>query len=267
MDIDQNDPLVQQSASINPYRLAASYFYRRLMWDFKKESWRSRRKLKGLKDNYEDEKAVILCNGPSLLKVNFSLLEGTYSFGLNKINLLFDKNNYRPSSIVSVNRLVIEQNKDFFNETDIPLFIDSKGIKHIKPGKNICFLPSTHHRAFAKDCSMNIYQGYTVTFVALQLAFYMGFSKVALVGCDHNFATKGPANQVVTSGDKDESHFDPSYFSGGVKWELPDLFESEVSFMMAKNMYEAYGREIVNSTTGGQLDVYRRETLESFLAK
>ena len=75
MDIDHYYPLVQQLASVNPYRLAASYFYSRLMWDIKKEAWRSRRKLKGLKDKYEGEKAVILCNGPSLLKVDFSLLE------------------------------------------------------------------------------------------------------------------------------------------------------------------------------------------------
>lgn len=265
MNIDHDHPLIRQSRTVNPYRMAASYFYRRFMWDLNIESWKSRKKIKNLKGQYEGEKAVILCNGPSLLDVDFSLLDGAYTFGLNKINLLFDKNNYRPSSIVSVNHLVIEQNADFFNKTSIPLFIDSKGVKHVNSRDNICFLPVTQNRIFAKDCSMNVYHGYTVTFVALQLAFHMGFSKVALVGCDHNFATKGPANKEVTSGEKDESHFDPNYFSGGAKWDLPDLFESEISYTMAKNMYEAYGRILVNCTQGGLLEILDRASLGAFI--
>ncbi len=267
MDIDSSDPLVRQIETINPYRLAASHLYRRVLWDFKRESWRSRKIMKKLKDSRKGEKAVILCNGPSLLHVDFSLLGDIYTFGLNKINLLFDKQDFRPSCIVSVNHHVVEQNSKFFNETDIPLFIDSKGVKQVASRNNVCFLPSTQYRVFAKDCSMNVYHGYTVTYVALQLAFHMGFSEVALVGCDHSFAIRGAANKEVVSGDKDESHFDPSYFSGGVKWDLPDIFESEVSYTMAKKMYEAYGRTIVNSTNAGQLDIFQREKLESFLDK
>jgi len=55
------------------------------------------------------------------------------------------------------------------------------------------------------------------------------------------------------------------YFGEGVKWQLPDLFESEVNYTMARKMYEAYGKEIVNCTDGGKLDVYRRESLKSFI--
>ena len=267
MEIDNNDPLVQQTRTVNPYRLAVSHIYRRVLWDLKRESWRSRKIMNGMKDSHKGEKAVILCNGPSLLDVDFSLLDGVYTFGLNKINLLFEKQDYRPSCIVSINHHVIEQNSSFFNKTDIPLFIDSKGVKQITSRDNVCFIPTTQQRVFAKDCSMNVYHGYTVTYIALQLAFHMGFSEVALVGCDHNFATKGAANKEVVAGEKDDSHFDPSYFSGGVKWELPDLFESEVSYTMAKNMYESYGREIVNSTNGGKLDIFKRLALNHFLVE
>jgi hypothetical protein len=34
----------------------------------------------------------------------------------------------------------------------------------------------------------------------------------------------GAANKAVTSGDNDESHFDPNYFAEEMKWHLPDLF-------------------------------------------
>ncbi|WP_445665615.1 6-hydroxymethylpterin diphosphokinase MptE-like protein [Fodinibius sp. AD559] len=256
---------MSNNPQLNPYRRAVSLIYNRLKWDIKLESWRSRKSLKNIKNKYKGEKAVILCNGPSLNKTNFSLLNNVYTFGLNKINLLFDKTSFRPSCIVSVNKLVIEQNAGFFKNTEIPLYLDSKGLNDIGKKENVTYLHSTGYRSFAKDCSISIDQGYTVTYVALQLAYHMGFTEVALIGCDHNFATKGPANKTVESGASDPNHFDPNYFSGGEKWQLPDLFESEVSYKMAKDAYENDGRKIFNSTKGGELDIYPRIKLEDFL--
>ena len=126
-------------------------------------------------------------------------------------------------------------------------------------------MPSTIDSYFSRDCSMNVYQGGTVTYVALQLAFHMGFSRGALVGCDHNFATKGPSNKTVVATGPDQSHFDPNYFADGIKWQLPDLFESEVSYKMARAMYEEYGRSLVNCTENGNLDIFERQNLVKFL--
>jgi hypothetical protein len=44
----------------------------------------------------------------------------------------------------------------------------------------------------------------------------MGFTQVALVGFDHNFATKGPDHKLVSAADDDPNHFDFRYFAGGV---------------------------------------------------
>ncbi|MGK2925651.1 MAG: hypothetical protein ACSLE2_08510, partial [Lysobacterales bacterium] len=118
---------------------------------------------------------------------------------------------------------------------------------------------------FARDVSFSIYQGHTVTFVAMQLAYHMGFTRVALVGCDHNFAVKGPANQTVTAGDVDESHFDPRYFAGGVKWQLPDLIQSEVSYLMALDVFQSDNRLLCNCTEGGKLEVLPRMRLRDFI--
>jgi hypothetical protein len=262
--MDPDDVLVTQHPTNNPYRRAAALLYRRMIWDLQIESWRSRHKLQRLKDVHRREKAVILCNGPSLLRSDLSLLQGTYSFGLNKINLLFATSDYRPSCIIAVNPLVIEQNAAFYRSTRIPLFLDSGGKGKIGTAEHIVYLNSTAHRYFAKDCSMSLYQGATVTFVALQIAFHMGFEKVALIGADHSFQTKGPAHKTVISDERDDSHFDPNYFAGGLKWQLPDLFESEVSYTMAKNMFEAHDRAIYNCTEGGQLEIFPRLSLTDF---
>lgn len=267
--MDNQDPLLKLRPTVNPYFFSASAVSRRLKWDLQLESWRSRRILKSYLNLHEGKKAVILCNGPSLNSVDFDSLSGSvFVFGLNKINLLFERSSFRPDAIAAVNPLVIEQNSDFYNHTSIPLFLDNFGYlkKLVAARNNVAFLHSTDSQKFARDCSVSVNQGFTVTYVALQLAFHMGFDRVALVGCDHNFAEKGPSNKTVVAGEKDLSHFDPRYFSGGNKWQLPDLFESEVSYGRAKKVYDAFGRKIFNCTVGGHLEIFERMSLPEFLS-
>ena len=260
-----DNPLTRLSPTINPYRRAASLLRERLWWDLNPESFRSRAKIRAWKDRFTSGTAVILCNGPSLNAINLDQLRGTFTFGLNKINLLFQRSSFRPSCITAVNHLVIEQNAEFYNQTELPLFLSSEGHGTIKSRSNVAFLKSSTIQKFARDASISVYESCTVTFVALQLAFHMGFRRVALVGADHSFAVKGPANQLAISGDRDESHFDPNYFAGGQKWELPDLFQSEVGYTMARDMFAAFGGCVVNCTIGGQLEVFDRMDLEAFI--
>ena len=262
--MDLKNPLVRQKHTNNLYRAGLSMIYNRLKWDIQIESWRSKYKLRNLKNKYLNEKAVILCNGPSLLKTNLNDLEGVYSIGLNKINLLFDKSSFRPNSIVATNPHVIMQNKEFYNETDIDLFLSNSTNSMVRKRKNIFFLHTTINRFFSKDVSLSVYEGHTVTFVAMQLAFHLGFKYVSLVGCDHNFHDKGPSNMLVEAEGKDKNHFDPNYFANGAKWQLPDLFESEISYHMANKMFNAHDRKIFNSTEGGKLEVFERISLAEF---
>jgi hypothetical protein len=84
----------------------------------------------------------------------------------------------------------------------------------------------------------------------------MGFTEAILIGVDHNFATKGPANATVTSQGDDPNHFVPNYFGKGFRWQLPDLEGSERAYRMAKAAYEADGRKIVDATVGGKLTIF-----------
>lgn len=264
--LNSDAPLLTSYATINPYRVAAYELWNRLRWDLRPESWRSRRSLRAWRGRHPGQKAVILCNGPSLLKADLSLLDGVFSFGLNKINLLFERSPMRPSCIVAVNPLVIAQNAAFFNQTSLPLFLDSHALRHVRPRANVAYLHSSGQHKFARDCSLSIFQGATVTFVAMQLAFHMGFRQIGLVGCDHSFSASGPASKLVVSGERDDDHFDPNYFAGGVQWQLPDLVASEASYAMAGEVFAAAGGRIVNCTVGGKLELYPRMDLAAFLS-
>lgn len=260
--------------SVNPYSnvlRSSRHTLQKIHWDLSRDAFVSRSNLNFIKNRFAGEKAIIMCNGPSLLKVNFDLLLNAkvYTIGLNKINLLFDKTDFRPNAIVAVNPYVIEQNKDYYMNSSIPLYLDQKAARRfsISATKNRSLLFSSGgYPGFSGDIRYSVCQGATVTFVAMQLAYFMGFKQVALVGCDHNFATKGPDHKLVSAENEDPNHFDPKYFAGGVPWQLPSIAESEVSYIRAKRFFEYDNRMIYNCTVGGKLEVFPRLTLERFLS-
>lgn len=264
-----DDPLVNEPARISGYRLAAEYAASRLLWDLDYRAWVSRRRLARVVDRYAGQRCLILCNGPSLNHVDFAAVarSGVYTFGLNKVNLLFDRTDFRPAAIVAVNQLVMQQNADFYNSTTIPLFLGKNCRRYIGLRPNITYLHTTPVMRFARDCRGSVSIGFTVTAVALQLAFHMGFRSVGLVGCDHSFATKGPPDATVKSGEKDDSHFDPRYFSQGALWDLPNLPGSEYFYDLAERTYRAFGGKVVNCTNGGKLEIFQRMALDEFLGR
>lgn len=229
----------------NPYRLINTY------------------KIIKLKDKYKNEKAVIICNGPSLLNHNLNELDGLFTIGLNKINLLFDKSNFRPNLIVAVNSHVIEQNSFFYKNSTIPIFLNSKSFFKFGFKKNINYLFTTDC-LFSKNVALEVSEGYTVTYVALQLAYYLGFKYVTLIGCDHNFGNISIPNKSEVRNSEDAHHFDPNYFGIGMKWHTADIFESEISYRRAKHYYENNKMKIFNSTIGGNLDIFEKISISNF---
>ena len=112
---------------------------------------------------------------------------------------------------------------------------------------------------FQYDLTRPMVVGATVTFVALQLAYYMGFQQVCLVGLDHNYKEKGiPSKTETRRPEQDESHFHRGYFPQGYKWQLPDLLRSELEFSITREAYEADGREVLDATIGGKCQIFKK---------
>ena len=155
-----------------------------------------------------------------------------------------------------------------FGTTNIPLFLSHRALtNHLVPKNEASTYLYTAGHGFAKDCQLMVPEGSTVTYVALQLAYHLGFSSVALVGADHSFGTNGLPNKTVIQEADDVSHFHSSYFQPGQKWQLPDLIDSELWYLRARREFESDGRSIFNASVGGELDVFERISLEGFLER
>jgi len=95
-----------------------------------------------------------------------------------------------------------------------------------------------------------------VTYFGLQIAYYLGFETVILIGIDHSFTTQGKPNATVISEGDDPNHFSPNYFGKGFRWQLPDLETSEISYELARVTYEKAGRQVLDATVDGKLTIF-----------
>jgi hypothetical protein len=111
-----------------------------------------------------------------------------------------------------------------------------------------------------------ICEGHTVTYVAMQIAFFMGFKEVYLIGVDHNFVVNGNPNEMQLLKSKDQNHFDPNYF-GDKHWHLPDLEASELAYHLANFHYKRSGRIIYDATVGGKCNIFEKIAYEDAVAR
>jgi hypothetical protein len=225
----------------------------------------SRRRLEAYQDRHRGQRCFILGNGPSLRQTELSLLRDEFTFGLNRIYLLFPEIHFSTRFLVSVNDLVLEQCAGEMRPLTLPKFITWRARQWFLDDPNTVFLDTdyTGPADFTGDATGRIYEGFTVTYVALQLAFHMGFDTVILIGVDHNFKTEGPANTTVVSTGDDPNHFSPAYFGEGFRWQLPDLQGSEQAYKLAREAYQRDGRQVLDATIGGKLTVFPKVDFHS----
>lgn len=223
--------------------------------------WRvdSIRKLESLRDSHKGDRCIIIGNGPSLKNTDLQKLRDTFSIGMNRFYMAFNDLGFTTSLLLTVNNLVIEQCADDLRELPIPTFVSWRGRQYIQPAPNLHYLYTSYIKPrFNGDATGRLWEGATVTFVAMQLAYFMGFKQVILIGVDHNFTTTGTPNTTVVSTGDDPNHFHPAYFGKGFRWQLPDLETSEIAYRLAKDAYEKDGREILDATVGGKLTVFKK---------
>ena len=220
--------------------------------------------LRTLKDSHQGQRCFIMGNGPSLAKTDLSKLKNEFTFGMNRIYLAFPEMGFKTSYYLSVNDLVIEQCAEDIQKLSMPRFVSWRSRKWLSPQDNLFFLHTTYTGPrFTKDLTKRLWESATVTYVALQAAYYLGFSTVILIGVDHNFETKGKPNTTIVSQGDDPNHFLPHYFGKGFRWQLPDLETSELGYRMAKEAFESAGRQVLDATIGGKLTIFPKIDYES----
>jgi len=123
---------------------------------------------------------------------------------------------------------------------------------------------------FSLDINNFIVMGGTVTYALLQIAYFMGFQTVLLVGVDHHYPkTSNYGNHKFTADKYDPDHFKPSdgkpYFDEGKIYNPPELSGTTLSYGIASELFKKSGREIINLTPWTKLDVFPKDEFKNWL--
>jgi hypothetical protein len=208
---------------------------------------------------HRGKRCFIIGNGPSLKQTDLTRLRNEFTFGMNRFYLSFEQLGFETSYFVSMNDLVVEQCAEDIRKLEMPKFLSWRARKWITPDDRTQFIYSSYTGpGFTKDMTGRVWESATVTYVSLQLAYYMGFSTVILIGVDHNFVSQGKPNTTVVSQGDDPNHFHANYFGKGFRWQLPDLETSEIGYRMARQAFEADGRKVIDATVGGKLQIFEK---------
>ncbi len=210
------------------------------------------------KNRHVNERVVIVCNGPSLNKMDLSFLKDEYVIGLNKIYLGFKKFKFHPKYYVAVNEKVLRQSHKEINNLTCVKFLSNRANDLFTENSLTHIINTSNPSArFSKDISNGLEEGWTVTYAALQVAYYLGFKQVIIIGMDHRFSFQGKPNEAKFLKGKDNNHFCSSYFSNK-EWDNPDLANSEKSYQIANNVFESEGRQILDATLDGACNVFEK---------
>ncbi|SDX55895.1 hypothetical protein [Roseicitreum antarcticum] len=216
--------------------------------------------LQDLKDRNRGKPMLVVGNGPSLNQTPLDDFAHVPSVGMNKIDMLYPRTTWRPEVVVCLNNLVAKQNQDVFAASNIPTFVAWKARWYMRAEsrRKLNFFNTTLSNAFATDALSGFGSSATVTYIALQMAYWMGADPVIIFGVDHSFKYTGPEATYQKREGPDTNHFDPNYFKSGTYWGTPDLDQSEIDYGLARQAFEADGRKVYDATIGGKLGIFEK---------
>jgi len=194
--------------------------------------------------------AVIVCNGPSLAEVPLFWLESHVTFGANRVYLRED---FQATFYTAIDTKLIrtpellEEVKEYGSKANMAFV--NRAMDEQWPDNFIatnCITPhdddGNYVREFSPDPVKVVVEGGTVTYVNMQIAHWMGYRRLYLVGLDH------------TSGEDLYFHpdyaepFEPKDFTEGEYQELTEFYYEKAN--------EVFKGEIFNLTPGSQLEVF-----------
>jgi len=250
-----------------------------LSWKYRLSAWlpicitENEKRIHKLRNRHTGERCFIIGNGPSLNKIDLFKLKNEVTFGVNAIYTNFDNMGFLPNYYVVEDIFVAEDRKEEINKLDGPTKFFGNYLSY-------CFEPSDktmwlnvrfryddyrNFPHFSKNVLRQVWTGGTVSYISLQLAYYMGFKEVYMIGFDHHYSipseVKIEGTEILSLGD-DVNHFNKDYFGKGKRWHDPMVNRMEIAYQKARVAFEKDGRKVFNATAGGNLEVFDRISYE-----
>lgn len=231
--------------------------------------WQDKRyeRLKAFEGIHKGERCFIICTGPSLRLEDVEALNHEYTFGVNSITRIFSRTNWRPTYyVIEDMEAYIRLESDLLSAKLEHCFASDLLINMLKPKvdfiaypfdrlnhSTIRYQPLMKPKLFFSDNAYTmLYGAFTVTFSAMQLAVYMGFKEIYLIGCDCDY-----------SGEK--KHFEDDGNDKNKRTIIDEEQKMIMTYQTAKEYADTHDIEIYNATRGGKLEVFERVDFDKLM--
>lgn len=224
--------------------------------------------IKQFKDKHKGERCFIIGNGPSLKAEDLDKLKNEYTFASNFIFKINDQTDWRPSyyttndpwfcnSISKKNiSQIIAEYKFLFTQIaqNQNLIFEFTFIEYNNPIRNSIDVN------ISLDMSKKAFAVRTITYFNIQLALYMGFAEIILLGIDHNYSKIkiNHSDEIINTDCKKDHFYDDKNIYNVTDKDYGMLHYSELGYKKAKEHCDDNNIKILNATRGGKLEIFDR---------
>lgn len=246
-----------------------------------------------LKNLYYGKRIFVIGNGPSLRRTPLDALRDEYCIAMNRISLIYPQTDWRPTFFVCITTNIkrMDWQQDILEtiNSGITSFVWEQLRNYIGARDNVIYIKCSHGQEvtndapldwWSNDISKRVCKFGTSMLVALQIAAYLGFNEIYILGADLGFEesiyqkilrkkiTKKMLNIAGLDREKqqnlyysfDKNHFSRTYGTPGFSPQILNM-NMVAAHRLAKTALEKRGIKIFNATIGGFLEVYNRVDL------
>lgn len=252
-------------------RLAYNWLYAKIARKQYRENKDILNQLKLYKDLYKGKRCFIIGTGPSLTISDLERLSNEITFAPNRIYELLEKTNWRPTYYMCQDHKIIQTFSEQIKSIDAQKCFLPINYKDLFVGEKYNFFVLKEREyyparaEFSEKVNRYLAQGYTVTYGAIQMAFYMGFSKIYLLGIDHNYQIIRNANGLPVKKHSDRPNYSEGMSDYVNMQNLPRVEESTIAYETAEKISRLMNVRIYNATRGGKLEAFERVNFDDII--
>lgn len=244
------------------------------------QNWKSKhfeytkygRQLRKFKNIHKGERCFIIANGPSLSITDLELLqqEKEVTFAMNRIYKLFPMTSWRPTYYVCEDINIFHDNENEINAIparDKFIPINHKWYHGINIQGAIYFWANYDRKkdfpnSFSTEIDKQMDSLGTVTFTCINIAAYMGFEQIYLLGVDHNYQVTLDEEGKTVIDNTVKDYFCNDYDTDIKNIVVHDMGQNTRAYKKAKKYCDDHNISIYNATRGGKLEVFPRVKID-----
>lgn len=224
--------------------------------------------LRQVRNQYAGKRCFVIGNGPSLTKEDLEMLKDEVTFASNRIFRIFPQTSWRPTYFVISDPNVarsegvidnVNQMQCAMKFTSAESYWACRGIKEPfccvhswwKPGET----------GFSRDLCKGFYAMATVTYFMIQIAVWMGFKEIYLLGIDNRYAVSIGKDGKVTVNQNVKSYF--SGMDQGIQTMHAATWEMDAAYEYLEKYSRGSDFRVYNATRGGCLEKFERVDFDS----